>query len=78
MGKLQLDAPWQDMIKAQQQDNGLILLPIELRHIESLENLPAVHRDPFDRLIIAQAIQETMTIITVDSVFADYPVPMIG
>jgi len=78
LGKLQLEAPWQDMIKTQQLDNDLNLLPIELEHIEGLENLPSLHRDPFDRLIIAQAIQEDMTIITVDSFFTDYRVPVIG
>ena len=62
----------------QQQDNGMILLPIEISHIAALENLPPVHRDPFDRLLIAQAIQENMTLLSADSVFAHYPVPVIS
>jgi PIN domain nuclease of toxin-antitoxin system len=78
LGKLELNTPWREMIDTQQQDNDLALLPIELSHIEALSQLPAVHRDPFDRLLIAQAIQESMTIITVDGFFADYPVSVIG
>jgi PIN domain nuclease of toxin-antitoxin system len=78
LGKLQLSASWQEMIKTQQQDNNLVLLPIELTHIAALSQLPAMHRDPFDRLLIAQAIHESMTIITVDGFFADYPVSVMG
>jgi PIN domain nuclease of toxin-antitoxin system len=50
------------------------LLPINLSHISYLEQLPAHHKDPFDRIIIAQAIIEDMTIVTIDHVFVDYPV----
>ena len=78
LGKLQFDLPWQEMLTVQQQDNGLILLPIEISHIAALENLPLVHRDPFDRLLIAQAIQEGMTILSADSVFTNYPAPVIS
>ncbi|WP_031435664.1 type II toxin-antitoxin system VapC family toxin [Methylomarinum vadi] len=78
LGKLQFNTPWRDMLDIQQQDNGLIVLPIELAHIEALQALPAVHRDPFDRLLIAQAIQESMTIVTVDGSFAEYPVSIIA
>lgn len=53
LGKLQLGTSWRQMVKIQQQDNGMLVLPIELAHIEALNDLPAVHRDPFDRLLIA-------------------------
>lgn len=78
LGKLQLSESWREMIKTQQQDNDLVLLPIELKHIEALNSLPPVHRDPFDRLLIAQAIQESMSIVTVDSCFTNYPVSVIS
>lgn len=78
IGKLQLDAPWQDMIKAQQRNNNLGLVPVELAHIEALANLPPAHRDPFDRLIIAQAMTEGMTIVTLDAVFKEYPAQLLG
>lgn len=78
LGKLELDTPWQDMIKTQQIDNDMALLPIQLAHVEGLAALPSVHRDPFDRMLVAQAITEGMTVITVDPVFSDYPVRVIG
>lgn len=56
LGKLSLNLPLPELIASQQQTNGLQLLPIELNHIFTLENLPQFHRDPFDRLLIAQAI----------------------
>ena len=78
LGKLELDAPWQDMIITQQIDNDMALLPIQLAHVEGLAALPSAHRDPFDRMLVAQAITEGMTVITVDPVFSDYPVRVIG
>ncbi len=78
LGKLSLTTPWQTMIQRQQQDNELKLLPIELSHIEQLQTLPVVHRDPFDRLLIAQAIQSSMTIVTSDQFFSQYPVSIIS
>ncbi len=78
LGKLKFDVPWQQMLEIQQQDNGLVLLPIKLQHIAALEALPLIHRDPFDRLLIAQAIQEEMTILSADTVFCHYPVTLIS
>jgi PIN domain nuclease of toxin-antitoxin system len=78
LGKLRLDSPWQQMISTQRQENNLVLLSIELPHIETLENLPSAHRDPFDRLIIAQALHEEMTVISADSIFNHYPIPIIS
>lgn len=52
-GKLNLDLPLRELISTQQQTNNLQLLPIEVEDVWVLESLPAVHRDPFDRIIIA-------------------------
>jgi PIN domain nuclease of toxin-antitoxin system len=52
---------------------GADLLPIEMTHIEMLSHLPLHHRDPFDRLIIAQALAENLTVVTRDRAFALYP-----
>ena len=49
------------------------MLPIELDHIDTLSRLPLHHRDPFDRLIISQAIAENLTLVSRDRVFAAYP-----
>ena len=52
--------------------HGFGELPIALRHAEAAANLPLHHRDPMDRFIIGQALVEDMTIITIDSIFAQY------
>lgn len=52
-------------------------LPITIAHTQELEALPSVHHDPFDRLLIAQAISEGTPILTRDTIFAKYPVSII-
>jgi PIN domain nuclease of toxin-antitoxin system len=52
---------------------GADVLPIEMTHVEALSHLPLHHRDPFDRLIIAQALTENLTVVTRDRAFALYP-----
>jgi len=67
LGKLELSENLQTLISTQQQQNGLQLLPIELAHIEELANLPSSHRDPFDRMIAAQALSMDIPILSPDS-----------
>ncbi len=50
------------------------ILPIKARHLDELNNLPKIHNDPFDRLIICQALNENTTIITRDGKIQKYPV----
>lgn len=50
------------------------ILPIKAFHLDELENLPKIHGDPFDRLIICQARTEDLTIITRDTIIPKYPV----
>ena len=57
--------------------NGLIPLPIKIDHILGIDLLPMIHRDPFDRLLIAQAIAEPTTLISADGVFSRYPVTVV-
>ena len=52
-------------------------LPISLAHIDRMRTLPYHHRDPFDRLIIAQAMEEGLTIVTRDRRFPAYGVPLL-
>ena len=54
--------------------NGFKILPIEREHLIALSTLDLIHRDPFDRIIIAQAIAENMPIVSSDDVFQQYPV----
>jgi PIN domain nuclease of toxin-antitoxin system len=55
----------------------LSFLPVEIRHIVQSAKLPFHHRDPFDRMLIAQAIMEGVPILTADTAIGRYPVPVI-
>jgi PIN domain nuclease of toxin-antitoxin system len=54
-------------------DNGYTELPILSDHVVAIDNLPPIHKDPFDRLLVAQASVEGITLLTADSVVAQYP-----
>lgn len=77
IGKLRLDEPISTMIKVQQEDNQMQLLPIHLSHIYALRDLPAIHRDPFDRLLISQAKLENMVLVTADQKIRQYDVEVV-
>jgi PIN domain nuclease of toxin-antitoxin system len=74
LGKLKLNSTLPDLIETQERINNLQVLPIELAHIWGLTNLPNHHRDPFDRLLIAQAMIEQLPIVSIDSLFDSYPI----
>ncbi|MGI4020827.1 MAG: type II toxin-antitoxin system VapC family toxin [Janthinobacterium lividum] len=57
--------------------NDIKLLPINVKHLDCLSTLPFHHKDPFDRLIIAQAITENLTLISADQHFNTYNVDLI-
>ena len=59
------------------ESQSLLLLPIEARHLLRLERLPHLHKDPFDRLLIAQALEEDLPVITADRIFSSYGVHVI-
>lgn len=71
LGKLRLDIKLEDL-KTEIIKNGFEILPLDFEHIIKLSNLEAVHKDPFDRIIISQAICEKCTIISRDSNFNLY------
>jgi PIN domain nuclease of toxin-antitoxin system len=77
LGKLELSDALPDILKPQQVGNNLQVLTIDLNHIWSLENLPNHHRDPFDRLLIAQAQTEGMTLVSADGIFEMYDVDLL-
>lgn len=58
-------------------NNSFEVLNISFSHLKVLSTLGNHHKDPFDRLLIAQTLSEDMTIISVDHHFQDYPVPVI-
>jgi PIN domain nuclease of toxin-antitoxin system len=77
LGKLPLPPPFQtDFSRAFAgivADLSADMLPIELKHIDRLSRLPLFHRDPFDRLIIAQSLEDDLTVMTRDRAFSAYP-----
>jgi len=77
LGKFSFPKPLPEVIQAQQEINDLRILPITPEHIYELENLPFHHKDPFDRLLIAQSIVEDFTLITDDPKFSDYSVKIL-
>jgi PIN domain nuclease of toxin-antitoxin system len=76
LGKLNLKLPLPDIIAAQQA-NGLQMLAVELEHVLALDALPVHHRDPFDRLLIAQANAEGAFLVSNDNVFSAYQVNLL-
>jgi PIN domain nuclease of toxin-antitoxin system len=57
-------------------DNGYGELPIGSEHVVAIDTLPPIHKDPFDRVLIAQALVEGITLLTTDTVVASYPAPV--
>lgn len=74
IGRLQLPEEPDRYVPSRIRMIGAQALPVEHSHALAVANLPALHRDPFDRLLIAQAQMEGMTILTADEAVARYPV----
>jgi PIN domain nuclease of toxin-antitoxin system len=75
LGKLTLGKPLSQFVQLELDRGTFSLLPITLAHIDELSRLPSHHRDPFDRLLVAQAIHESLTLVTSDHQIRFYPVP---
>ncbi|GIV60348.1 MAG: twitching motility protein PilT [Rhodothermaceae bacterium] len=74
LGKLKLSKSVMEIIEQEQKVNGFQVLPVTLEHVYTLDRLPLHHRDPFDRLLIAQAEHENLTLITSDDKMEAYEV----
>lgn len=72
IGKLTLSDPFETLIPEQLAENGIELPDISVEHTALVASMPFHHRDPFDRLIAAQAKIEQMTLVSVDDVFDSY------
>lgn len=72
LDKLKLTLPLSELMESQQRANHLELVPVLLPHVLALQHLPAYHKDPFDRLLIAQATVEGMVIVSNDPLFSRY------
>ncbi|MCK5100486.1 MAG: type II toxin-antitoxin system VapC family toxin [Desulfobacteraceae bacterium] len=77
IGKLELLRPFDQLIPAKLEENAIEVLPIKIDHLSNIISLELHHRDPFDRLIIAQSIAEQISVITSDAAFTKYPVDII-
>jgi PIN domain nuclease of toxin-antitoxin system len=76
LGKLTLARPLHTTL-AHQQANGVHVLPVMLSHVLGVENLPTPQKDPFDRLLVAQANVEAAVLVSADPIFAQYPVKVL-
>jgi len=73
LGKLEIAPDFFNIVKQQ----GFEILSITAQHANKLGDIPRHHRDPFDRMLIAQAIEESLTIVTHDRAFKAYDIPII-
>lgn len=76
LGKLELKTPFKEISK-QIEENDFILLPVQIDEVLIVANLPFHHRDPFDRLLIGQAIQNDLVILSKDEHFNSYDVKVV-
>ena len=74
LGKLRLPAPPERFVADQLAANGFRLLASELHHVCGVADLPFHHRDPFDRLLVSQALAESLRIVSADPIFRKYGV----
>jgi PIN domain nuclease of toxin-antitoxin system len=74
INKYVLPEPYQVFIEREIATNQFVVLPIEPKHTAALTNLPFHHRDPFDRLLVAQAMVEGIPLVSSDTVLDAYPI----
>jgi len=77
LGKLRLVPSYEEFIEKEVNESRIVLLNLELEHLKINASLPFHHRDPFDRIIIAQSMAENLPIITSDSIFSQYSIALI-
>lgn len=78
LGKLALQTALPDLIEAQRRTNGITILPVELEHVIALARLPTPHKDPFDRILVAQALVASAALLSADQIFTQYPIQLLG
>ncbi|HEX4589699.1 MAG TPA: type II toxin-antitoxin system VapC family toxin [Gemmataceae bacterium] len=77
LGKLPLPTAPGEYLPQQRNAHGIASLPVDEGAMPHLAGLPPLHRDPFDRLLVAQALQHSLTIVTVDPALAGYAAPVL-
>jgi PIN domain nuclease of toxin-antitoxin system len=74
LGKLKLSAPFRPWVEAAVADLGLVVLPVTVEYADAQARLPHHHGDPFDRLLVAQALSEGIGVVSGDTVLDRYGV----
>ncbi len=77
LGRLVLPLPAREFVAVQCAVNDIEIFPIFERHVWALEQLPHLHKDPFDRLLAAQTLTEGYTLVTGDRLLSQYPVQLL-
>jgi PIN domain nuclease of toxin-antitoxin system len=77
IGKLSLPQPAGEFLTSELASNGVRVLPVTLDHVLRIESLPLHHRDPFDRMLVAQSIEQGWPIVTADPHFNSYSAQVI-
>ena len=77
LGKLELNKPLAELVSGQQEINKIDILDVKLEHILALAKLPPHHKDPFDRLLIAQTDIEEAILVSKDQIFTEYEVKLV-
>jgi PIN domain nuclease of toxin-antitoxin system len=77
LDKIRVRLPVSELVRTQQETNALRLLPLTAPHVYTLEELPHLHKDPFDRILIAQARVEKLRFVSSDEMLWKYPVEFI-
>lgn len=77
LGKYKLPEAPGPYVRSRMAAQGILALPITHNHSLGVYDLPLHHQDPFDRLLIAQALAENMVILTSDRIFKDYPAQLL-
>ncbi len=77
IGKLELAPDWNRIIENEMRRNNIRFLPVCAEHCNCVATLPLHHRDPFDRMMIAQALIESMTVMSADRQFSQYEIDII-
>lgn len=77
IGKMPLPKPVGPYVIKKMRENRIEVLPLGLDHVLRVEALPPHHNDPFDRILIAQSLEEKLPIVTADRTFSSYPVQII-
>ncbi len=73
LGRLPLPEPPESYLPAQRQRHQIASLSLDEGSVSQLARLPSIHRDPFDRMLVCQALEHELTIVTVDKILQSYP-----